>query len=87
MITLYSKPNCPHCVQAKSFFDSHGIAYTPVDITADAAAREFVIGRGHKTVPQIYVGESLLVEGGNAGLQKLSPDEVRTRAAALTERA
>lgn len=79
MITIYSKPNCPHCVAAKMFLENHNIPFQTVDVTQDEAALEFIRGRGHKTVPQLYVGESLLVEGGNSSLQKLSPDEIRDR--------
>lgn len=79
MITVYSKPNCPHCVRAKDFLTRHQIAFETVDVTADADALAFIKGRGHQTVPQLYVGEKILVEGGNAALQQLSADQVRDR--------
>lgn len=80
MITLYSKPSCPHCSLAKAFLERHQIPFTVVDVTADAGALRFIKEeRGHKSVPQIYVGTALLVEGGNAGLQKLSPEEINRR--------
>jgi glutaredoxin-like protein NrdH len=85
LITLYSKPNCPHCVQAKAYLDRHAIDYRTVNVLEDAEALAFIKGRGHKTVPQIYVGENLLVEGGNSSLQALSPVDVRERVAALDE--
>lgn len=83
MITIYTKTVCPHCVAAKTYLNNHGIAYTEVDVQADPEALAFLKTRGHGTVPQLYVGESLLVEGGNSGLQALGADEVRERVAKL----
>jgi glutaredoxin len=84
MITLYSKPNCPHCVQSKAYLDRHAIPYRTVDVIADPAALAFIKEtKGHKTVPQLYVGDTLLVEGGNSGLQKLAPEEVTRRVALI----
>lgn len=79
MITLYSKPNCPHCVQAKNYLTRHEIEFNTVDVTEDAKALDFIKSRGHKTVPQLYVGDTVLVEGGNAALQQLKPEQVRER--------
>ncbi|RYF08870.1 MAG: glutaredoxin, partial [Oxalobacteraceae bacterium] len=79
MITLYSKPNCPHCVRAKEYLNRHQLTYETVDVTQHPEALEFIKSRGHKTVPQIYVGQNVLVEGGNAGLQLLTVDQVRER--------
>lgn len=81
MITVYSKPNCPHCVAAKNYLSKHEIEFHVKDVSVDEDALKFLKGRGHKSVPQLYVGDKLLVEGGNAGLQKLSADEIRSRSA------
>lgn len=83
MITVYSKTNCPHCVAAKNYLDLHQIPYRVVDVTMDPSALAFIKGRGHRTVPQLYVGESVLVEGGNSALQALTPDEIRSRVTVL----
>lgn len=83
MITVYSKPNCPHCEQAKGYLTRNSIQFEVVDITQDATARDFVVSKGHKTVPQLYVGPFLLVEGGNSELQKLSADTIQRRVAEL----
>lgn len=77
MITLYSKPNCPYCDQAKDWFDKNDISYSVLDITQDAEAREFLINSGHKTVPQIYLNSKLLVEGGFSGLSKRDPQQLK----------
>ena len=77
MITLYSKPNCPYCDQAKAWLDKNEISYTVMDISKDAGAREFLVNSGHKTVPQIYLGSRLLVEGGFSGLSKRDPLQLK----------
>lgn len=79
MLTIYSKKHCPFCDQAKALLQSKGIAFTEIKIDEDAAARDFIVSQGHRTVPQIYHNGELLVEGGFQGLSKLSTDEIRTR--------
>jgi glutaredoxin len=48
--------------------------FEEVKIDEDSEAREFVLGEGHRTVPQIYQHGKLLVAGGFQGLQK-QPEE------------
>jgi glutaredoxin 3 len=74
MITVYSKNNCPFCDQAKNLLKLKGIDYSEIKIDENAVAREFVLSKGHRTVPQIYKDGLLLVEGGFQGLQR-QPDE------------
>ena len=70
MITVYSKNNCPYCVQAKNLLKLKGVEFEEIRIDQDSEAREFVLGEGHRTVPQIYQDGKLLVEGGYQGLSK-----------------
>ena len=74
MITVYSKNNCPYCVQTKNLLTLKGIVFEEIRIDEDSDAREFVIGEGHRTVPQIYQDGKLLVEGGYTGLARQSED-------------
>jgi glutaredoxin 3 len=74
MITVYSKNNCPYCVQAKSLLELKGIKFEEVKIDETPKAREFVVAEGHRTVPQIYKDGKLLVEGGFQGLKKQSDE-------------
>ena len=78
MIQLYSKANCPFCVQAKNLLKLKGVEYTEVKIDEDTTAKEFILGEGHRTVPQIYKDGKLLVEGGFQGLAKQSPEFFET---------
>jgi glutaredoxin len=82
MITLYSKPACPYCERAKIWLEKNDIAYAIVNVLEDSRALEFIKSKGHKTVPQIYKGETLLVEGGYDGLKKTNPEILRERLAA-----
>ena len=78
MITVYSRANCPFCVQAKNLLKLKGIEYTEVKIDEDAAAKDFVLEQGHRTVPQIYQDGILLVEGGYQGLARQSTEFFET---------
>lgn len=77
MITLYTKTPCPYCEQAKVWLKRNNIEYQTVDITKDDSARDFLREAGHKTVPQIYVGTRLIVEGGYSGLSKQDPQQLK----------
>jgi glutaredoxin len=74
MITVYSKNNCPYCVQAKNLLTLKGLEYTEIKIDEVPEAREFVLAEGHRTVPQIYKDGKLLVEGGYQGLARQTTD-------------
>jgi glutaredoxin 3 len=74
MITVYSKNNCPYCVQAKNLLTARGVTFQEVKIDEDAEAKEFIVKEGHRTVPQIYQDGKLLVEGGYTGLAKQLPE-------------
>ncbi|OAK53999.1 glutaredoxin family protein [Rhodococcoides kyotonense] len=58
-ITVYTKPECNKCDQTKRRLNKHGIEYTTVDVTEDAAAREFVTdGLGYRQMPVVVVDEN-----------------------------
>jgi glutaredoxin 3 len=78
MITVYSKNNCPFCVQAKNLLKLKGLDFEEVKIDENTEAREFVLAEGHRTVPQIYKDGKLLVEGGYQGLAKQPTDFFET---------
>jgi thioredoxin reductase (NADPH) len=76
MLTVYSKNNCPFCEKAKHLLTTKGIEFKTVMIDEDLEAREWLIGQGHRSAPQIYLGDGLFVEGGYQGLAKLSDEEL-----------
>ena len=76
-LTVYSKNNCPECVKATTFLDTNDIPYETVKIDMQPEAREFLISKGHKAVPQIYLGNYLFVEGGFRGLQTMGAKAIK----------
>ncbi len=62
MITIYSKNNCPHCVAAEQILQEKGVSYTIKKIDENSEARNFLIENGHRTVPQVYADNELLVK-------------------------
>lgn len=79
MLTVYSKNHCPFCDQAKALLNRKNIAFEEVKIDESPDARQFILEAGHRTVPQIYKGQQVFVEGGYSGLAKLSDDEIKQR--------
>ena len=79
MLTVYSKANCPYCVQAKNLLTKRNIAFEEIKIDEDPAAKEFILIEGHRTVPQIYKDGKLFVEGGFQGLSKLTEEQIKEK--------
>jgi len=78
-LTVYSKTTCPYCVQAKLLLESRDIQYVEILVDQDAEAREFILSKGHRSVPQIYLNGNLFVEGGFVGLRDLPLEEFNKR--------
>ena len=80
MITIYTKNDCPYCVQAKKQLESMGFKYEEINIDDDTelsiGARNFLIEQGHKNAPQMYYRNLLLVDGGASGLAKMTAEDV-----------
>jgi glutaredoxin len=79
MLKIYTKNLCPYCDMAKAYLKRHDIPFEEMNIEEDSEAREFLLLRGHRTVPQIYHSGALFVEGGADALTKLSAQEIRER--------
>lgn len=73
MLTVYSKNNCPFCVQAKRLLESKSVPYHEINIEEDPAARQMLLDRGLRSVPQIFK-EQELIPGGFQGLNKQPAD-------------
>lgn len=76
MIKIFSKPNCPYCERAKSYLTSLNIEYDTIDITKNPMAHSFLVKEGHRSVPQFYVDETLLFNGGYQELVKYSREQI-----------
>ena len=79
MLTVYSKKHCPFCDQAKALLKRKDIPFEEIKIDEDEQAREFILSKGHRTVPQIYYHGKLFVEGGFQGLSKMAEADIRER--------
>ncbi|MCL6229776.1 MULTISPECIES: glutaredoxin 3 [Bartonella] len=56
-ITIYTRPNCPYCIKARTLLDQKGVKYT--DIDASTSLRQQMVQRanGRNTFPQIFIGD------------------------------
>ena len=52
-ITIYTQPKCVQCDSTKRFLDKNGVAYSVVDLTADATAYQQVREMGFTSAPVV----------------------------------
>jgi glutaredoxin-like protein NrdH len=52
-VTVYSKSNCPQCVQTYHYLDVLGIEYSTVDLDSSPAERSRLIAAGHRAAPVV----------------------------------
>jgi glutaredoxin-like protein NrdH len=76
MLTIYSKNLCSQCDQTKNYLKSKNINFREVNIEQDVEAREFITQQGLRTVPQIFMDGKIFVEGGWAGLSKMTAEDI-----------
>ena len=71
-VTVYSTKNCPYCRMAKAFLEKQGVAYTAVDVGADAAAAQKMIAlSGQRGVPVITVDDEVIIGFDSQRLNEL----------------
>lgn len=63
MFLIYSKSNCPKCVELKQFLESKGISFTNVDVEKVPSAKDVLINGGYRTVPQVFMEDDLSYYG------------------------
>ena len=69
-VKIYTTTYCGYCKRAKELLKSKQIAFEEIDVTEDAAKREWLVQTtGFKTVPQIFIDEKPI--GGYAQLKEL----------------
>lgn len=56
-VTVYTKPNCVQCTATKRALTKAGIAFDLVDITADDAARDYVVSLGYQQAPVVVTAD------------------------------
>jgi glutaredoxin 3 len=66
---VWSKDQCPYCVQAKSLLESRGIEYEERNVSKDWTREQLLEAvPTARTLPQIFMGEELV--GGFTELRK-----------------
>jgi glutaredoxin 3 len=69
-VRIYTASYCSFCYRAKDLLRRRGIAFEEIDVTSDAAARQWLVSAtGRRTVPQVFVGERTI--GGYEELRAL----------------
>ena len=63
---------------AKNLLKKKEIAFEEVNVEHDEDSKMFLISQGHRTMPQIYDGDELFVEGGYTGLMEKLEMQVDT---------
>lgn len=53
-VIVYTKPACVQCNATYKVLDKWGIEYEKIDISIDAASRDFVMSLGYLQAPVVY---------------------------------
>jgi len=55
-VQVYTTAYCGYCVRAKQLLSRLSIPYEEIDVSADDAKRDWLVGTtGQRTVPQIFI--------------------------------
>jgi|TARA_B100000745_G_scaffold245762_1_gene167834 glutaredoxin 3 len=84
MIKVYTSHSCFYCTRAKNYLDNLGIDYQTLNIQEDIDARDFFVKSGFRTVPQIFVDDQLLCNGGSDGLVQMTKEDIQNKVIELT---
>jgi len=76
---MYTKDHCPFCQYAKAWLEKADITFEEKNISHSQELSSWLKEQGHRTVPQLYVKDTLLVEGGYQGLAKLDENTVKQK--------
>lgn len=70
-VVLYGTKFCPYCIAARMLLNKKAINFEDIALDNDSELRATVSARsGHRTVPQIWIGEQFI--GGYTELKKLA---------------
>jgi len=70
-VTVYSTPTCPYCKLVKKFLTKHDIAFTDIDVSADAKAAEAMIKKtGQLGVPVVDIDGKTIIGFDEEKLKK-----------------
>jgi glutaredoxin 3 len=61
-VKVYSTPTCPYCIRAKQFLKDNNIEFKDVDVSADEAEAEEMVGKsGQMGVPVLDIDGEIIV--------------------------
>jgi len=70
-VKVYSTPTCPYCAQVKAFLKEKGVEYDDINVAEDQEkAEEMVKKSGQMGVPQIEIGDELIVGFDKAAIEE-----------------
>ena len=71
-VVIYTTPTCEYCKMTKEYFRKNNVEYREVDVASDTtAAEEMVVKTGHLGVPQIFIGNDVVIGFDRMMLDKL----------------
>ena len=71
-VVMFTTPTCSYCKTAKQNFRQQGVRFKQVDVSRDqAAARDMVRRSGQQGVPQILIGNKIVVGFDRPKIDKL----------------
>jgi glutaredoxin-like YruB-family protein len=71
-VIMFSTPSCSFCKTAKQYFRQQGVRFKDVDVSRDpAAARDMVRRSGQQGVPQILIGNKVVIGFDRPKIDKL----------------
>ena len=72
-IEVYSTPNCPFCVSAKTLLKSKNLSFKEIDVSDDIESLQKMVKlSGLRTVPQIFINNQSI--GGFDELSQMNSD-------------
>lgn len=66
-------------MMAKALLKNNDIPFEEINVQEVQEAFDMLIADGHRTMPQVYKGGKLFVEGGYQGLQALGTTAIKER--------
>ncbi|MBC8508183.1 MAG: NrdH-redoxin [Anaerolineales bacterium] len=71
-VIMFTTPTCAYCTTAKQYFKQQGVRFKTVDVSRDqTAARDMVRRSGQQGVPQILIGNKVVVGFDRPKIDKL----------------
>ena len=71
-VKIYTTPTCQFCKVAKAFFKENDVEFEEVDVAADQAAAEAMVKKtGQMSVPQIEIGDEVVIGFDEKKLREL----------------